>query len=210
MPTRNNKFRTINYTSRDFESIKRDLRDYKRRYYSDISKDESESAFDELVMDEVSYVGDILSFYLDYAANEAFLETSVEYDNVLRHARSFGYKFQGSPSSFGIGTFYILVPANATGLGPDRRYMFLLKRGTELASIAGNGYILNEDVDFSNPNNEVVVARVDQLSGAPPFYAVKAEGQIISGRIVEEIIEVGDLQRLLRLPLGYNNLIIKI
>ena len=34
------KFPLIRYTSRDFESIKRDLNDHRKRYYSDISKDE--------------------------------------------------------------------------------------------------------------------------------------------------------------------------
>ena len=31
------------------------------------------------MVDMVSYVGDILSFYLDYQANESFLQTSTEY-----------------------------------------------------------------------------------------------------------------------------------
>ena len=39
------------------------------------------------MLDLVSYVGDNLSFYLDYNANESFINTSLEYDNVLMHAR---------------------------------------------------------------------------------------------------------------------------
>ena len=206
MVTRGKKFRTIDYTARDFESIKRELQDYKRRYYSDISKDESEAAFDDIVLDTVSYVGDILSFYTDYAANESFLETAVEYNNVLKHARQLGYKFRGSPSSIGQCSFYILVPANSTGLGPDRRYLPILKRGSEFASVTGNGFILNEDVNFANSNNETVVARVDQTTGVPTFFAVKANGQVISGRIIEEILEIGSFQRLLRVQLSNPNI----
>lgn len=205
MVTRNNKFRTINYTARDFQSIQQALLDYKRRYFSDNSKDESAAAFDQMVLDEVAYVGDILSFYTDYQANESFLETAVEYNNVIKHAKAMGYKFKGSPSSVGECSFYALFPANATGLGPDTRYLFTLKRGTELNSVGGNGFILNEDVNFAATKNEIVVARVDPTTGAPTFYAVKATGQVISGRVVEEILEVGPFQRLLRLQLSGEN-----
>lgn len=202
MPTDKRKFRPIKYTARDFESIQREINEYRKRYYSNISKDENEAAFDAMVIDTVAYVGDILSFYTDYATNESFINTSVEFDNVLKHGRSYGYKFKGNPSSYGIGTFYAIFPANSTGLGPDSNYLFNLKRGSEFASVNGTGFILNEDVNFSDAKNEVVVARVDETTGVPTAYAIKASGQVISGRIVEEIIEVGDFQKFLRIELA--------
>ena len=84
----------IRYTNREFNSIKQGLVDYAKRYYPDIYKDFSEASFGSLMMDTVAYAGDILSFYLDYQANESFLDTSVEYDNVARLARQMGYKFK--------------------------------------------------------------------------------------------------------------------
>ena len=53
----------IKYTSRDFESIKRDLIDYAKRYYPDTFRDFSEASFGSLMIDTVDYIGDILSFY---------------------------------------------------------------------------------------------------------------------------------------------------
>ena len=73
MPTyRSKRAYPIKYTSRDFESIKRDLVEHAKRYYPDNYKDFSENSFGSLMLDTVSYVGDILSFYLDYAVNESF------------------------------------------------------------------------------------------------------------------------------------------
>lgn len=192
----------VDYTSRDFTSIKEQLRNYRRRYYSNVSRDENQASFDEMVEDEVAYVGDQLNFYLDYSINESFLPTAVEYNNVLKHGRTVGHKFKGNPSSSGIQTFFLIVPANAAGLGPDLAYIPFLKKGTELTSTAGTGFILNEDVNFSTSSNEVVVARVDEDTGTPTSYAIKAVGQIISGRLVEEIISVGDYEKLLRLELA--------
>ena len=74
----------IRYTSRDYNSIKDDLIEYVQRYYSDTFKDFNEASFGALMLDTVSYVGDILSFYLDYQANECFIDTASEYNNVLR------------------------------------------------------------------------------------------------------------------------------
>ena len=195
-------FPLVKYTNRDFESIKESLLDYKKRYYPNISKDQNESSFDDLMMDLVSYVGDQLSFYVDYSVNESFLDTAIEFNNVLKLGKQLGYKFRGNPTSTGIGTFFAIVPANAGGLGPDSAYLFTLKRGSELSSIGGNGFLLNEDIDFANPQNSVVVARVNESTGLPTAYAVKTHGKIISGRMVEEVINVGDFQKFLRLELS--------
>ena len=149
----------VNYTSRDFNSIKRDLEEHARRYYPDTYKDFSENSFGSYILDTVSYVGDMLSFYLDYQVNESFLETAIEYDNVRRLARNTGYKFAGRPAAFGMATFYIIVPANTSGLGPDRTLIPILKTGTEVRSTTSTTFVLTEDVDFNNPKNEIVAAQ---------------------------------------------------
>ena len=68
--------RPISYTNRDFESIKDDLVNYAKRYYSSTYKDFNEASFGSLMLDLVSYVGDQLSFYTDYQANESFLDSA--------------------------------------------------------------------------------------------------------------------------------------
>jgi len=196
----------IRYTARDFESIKQELVDFRRRYYSNISKDENEASFDDMMTDLTAYVGDQLSFYLDYSVNESFLDTAIEFNNVLKLGKQLGYKYKGNPTSAGVATFFAIVPANAGGLGPDSSYLCTLKRGSEMTSTGGSGFILNEDVSFSNPQNQVVVARVNESTGLPTSYAVKAQGKIISGRIVEEIITIGDFQKFLRLELSGKNI----
>ena len=74
----------VKYTSRDFNSIKSDLVEYSKRYYPNTYSDFNKASFGSLVLDTVSYVGDVLSFYLDYQFNESFLNTASEFDNVLK------------------------------------------------------------------------------------------------------------------------------
>ena len=202
----NKKYPPIKYTSRDFNSIRQDLIDYAKRYYSDTFKDYSEAGFGSLMIDSVAYVGDILSFYLDYSVNENFLDTAIEYNNVIKLGRQLGYKFQGSPSSFGEVDLYIIVPAAPVGSGPDEDYMPVLKKGTTFSSLNGNGFSLIEDVNFANPDNEIVVAEVNNTTGVPTSYAIKTAGQVISGIVEVEEITVGDYQKFLRLELASPNI----
>ena len=55
----------VKFTSRDFSSIKQDLVNYAKIYYPDTYKDFNETSFGSLLFDMVSYVGDMLSFYVD-------------------------------------------------------------------------------------------------------------------------------------------------
>jgi hypothetical protein len=52
----------IDYTSRDFNTIKEDLVSFVKRYYPDTFKDFQEAGFGSMVLDTTAYVGDILSF----------------------------------------------------------------------------------------------------------------------------------------------------
>lgn len=195
------KLQPIDYTSRDFDSIRRDLENYAKRYYPDTYRDFNKASFGSLMLDTVSYIGDILSFYLDYQTNESFLETSIEYNNVIRLARQMGFKLNTSPSSFGILTFYIQVPSDSSTAGPNLDYAPVLRAGSIFSSTGGGLYTLLEDVDFSLSTNQVVVGTVDSTTGNPTNFVIRAQGRAVSGRTLFKELEVGDYQRFLRVDL---------
>ena len=95
------KLLPIDYTHREFETIQQDLLEIAERFYPDSFQDFSEASFGALMLDAVSYVGDQLSFYLDYNVNESFLDTSFQFSNVVRHGAIMGYKYSGRPSTYG-------------------------------------------------------------------------------------------------------------
>jgi hypothetical protein len=176
-----NKNIAIKYTSRDFESIKEDLVQHAKRYYPDGFRDFSEASFGSMILDTVAYTGDILSYYLDYHVNESFLDTSLEFDNIRKHARALGYKFAGAPSSFGTVSLFILCPANTDGTAPDRTYLPILKAGTSFSTSDGGSFVLSADVDFSDTSSDIVAARFNSSTGQTTYFAVRNYGQIQSG-----------------------------
>jgi len=177
-----NKNIPIKYTSREFESIKKDIIEHAKRYYPDIYNDFSEASFGSLVFDSVAYVGDILSFYLDYSVNESFLDTAVEFVNVRKHAKTMGYSFAGVPVSSGEIACFILVPANSEGNAPDLSYLPVLKKGSEFSNNRGVTYTLMQDIVFNRPENDKIAVRFDPDEGKTTHYGIRAYGPISSGK----------------------------
>ena len=197
----------ISYTSRDFETIINDVVNYSKRYYPTSFKDFNEASFGSLMMDLVAYVGDQLSFYTDYQANESFLDSALEYRNVIRGARQLGYRLPGAASASGQASFYVIVPAATNTGGPDDNYIPILKQGSALSSGANAIFTLNEDVDFSDPTNEITVARVNETTGVPTAFAIKAYGEVLSGQIATTTVTVGEYQRFLTVKIDDENIV---
>jgi len=196
----------IRYTNKEFHSIKEALVEYSKRYYPDVHKDFSEASFGSLLLDTTAYVGDMLSFYLDYQTNESFLDTSIEYDNILRHGEQVGYKQSLRANSFGIISLYVLVPPDSNNIGPDTSYLPILAKGSKFSSNTGQIFALTEDVDFRDSNNEVVVATSKTTDGTATSYAIKTYGRVISGIEENESFNVGDFTRFLTLDLSDPNI----
>tara|TARA_B100001123_G_scaffold417814_1_gene521024 strand:- start:10303 stop:12093 length:1791 start_codon:yes stop_codon:yes gene_type:complete len=194
----------VKYTNRDFESIKADLINYAKVYYPDTYQDFSEASFGSLMMDMVAYVGDVLSFYLDYQANETYLDTAIEKKNLFSLAKQLGYKRPQAFTATGKCAFYVQVPSNSTG-DPDSDLVPILKAGTTLASSAGNSFILSSDVDFTRSDVQKVVAEMNS-DGSAKTYAYKAYGDVISGITETEILTVGSYKKFLKLDLGGENI----
>jgi len=198
------KIKAIDYTSRDFDSIKTSLVNYAKRYYADSFKDFNEASFGALVLDSVSYIGDILSFYLDYQVNESFLDTAVEYDNVVRIARQLGWKYTDSSTSTGTAQFYVTIPADSSG-APDSSYYPTLRVGSQFSSIDGKLFTLTEDLYFGAAGNEIIITTMNTVTNVPTHFGVKASGKVISGRIKRETKTIGDFQKFLQVDLSTPN-----
>ena len=192
----------VKYTSRDFNSIKSDLVEYSKRYYPNTYTDFNKASFGSLVLDTVSYVSDVLSFYLDYQFNDGFLNTASEFDNVLKIANQLGYKYSTRSTAYGEVTLYITVPANENSTGPDLNYFPILKRGSTFSSTGGQLFTLMQDVDFSDTTNEVVVANVDTSTGVPTRFAVKTKDMVQSDFYTQKQVTIGAYERFKKIDLN--------
>ena len=113
---------TFDYTNRDYTSIRNDLLNRASVVLPEwTSRDNSD--FGMLFVDLVSYMGDILHYYVDQAARESFLETATRRSSLLAIASLLDYIPHGRTSaqttitldatnSLATDTSPILIPAN--------------------------------------------------------------------------------------------------
>ena len=195
----------INYTNRDFTSIKQDLINYAKIYYPNTYKDFNDASFGAMMIDMIAYVGDIMSFYVDFQTNETLMDSAILEDSIFKIAKQLGYKFGTTPVATGQAAFYVSVPANDAGTGPNTDYVPILKAGSLLSSDNGAAYTLSSDVDFADANTQIKVAAVD-TNGTPTSFAYKAYGTIVSGELSQDTIVVGAFERFLKLKVDDTNI----
>jgi hypothetical protein len=66
-------------------------------------------------------------------------------------------------------------------------------------------FVLTENVNFADDKNSVVVAKVDNTTGAPTRYAIKAYGNVVSGDFAQKEVSVGAYERFRRISLNVEN-----
>lgn len=86
----NNYVPQIDYTSRDYTSIRNDLISL-IPFYNPTWTTRDTADFGITLIELFSYVGDILNYYVDRSANEAYITTASQRDNVLQLARLLSY-----------------------------------------------------------------------------------------------------------------------
>ena len=80
----------VDYTSRDYASIREDLIALIPTYAPQWTSRES-SDFGITLVELFSYLGDLLNFYIDRSANEGFLATASQRDSILQIAAMLNY-----------------------------------------------------------------------------------------------------------------------
>jgi len=106
----------VDYTSKDYTSIKEDMISLIPNYLPSWTNRDS-SDFGITMIELFSYMGDVLNYYIDRSANEAFLSTASQRDSVLQIARLLGYSPSKAIAATTTLTFYnatasvITVPA---------------------------------------------------------------------------------------------------
>jgi hypothetical protein len=196
----------INYTGRDFATIKEQLVNYAKKYYPETFRDFNEASFGSLTLDMVSYIGDILSFYTDYQANESYLDTALEFNNVLKLAKQLGYNYRPNAASFGDVSFFVTIPSQINSVSPDYSYAPILKKGSTFKSINNNIFTLIQDVDFKSTTDEILVASTNVDGTAPTNFALKAKGMVVSGELFTQNFTINEYKKFLQLEIFDRNL----
>jgi len=180
--------RDIKYVNKDFNEFRSQLLNYAQTYFPNTYTDFTPSSPGVMFMEMASYVGDVLSFYLDNQIQENFLQYARQSNNLYELAYMFGYK----PKTTGLATvdidFYQLVPSKTVGLDviPDYDYALYIDINTQVTSRSSTTkFIIEDSIDFTISSSlDPTTISVAQVSGgSPTYYLLKKTRKATSGTI---------------------------
>ncbi len=182
--------------NRDFSQLKEALVNFAKTYYPNTYRDFSPAAPGMMFIEQAAYVGDVLSYYTDYAFKESIMTSATERRNIINLARYLGYKVKPSRASAGAVNLFQLCPSATDGHGnyyPDTDYMLLVKESTQFSNNGGSYYILSQAVDFQASSS--VTPRLDSVysrktDGTPEFFLLQKSGSINSGQVLSKEVVV--------------------
>jgi hypothetical protein len=98
-------FKNADFKSYDFENLRRVIITYLRENYPEDFNDYIESSEYMALIDAIAFIGQSLSFRIDLASRENFLELADRRESVLRIARMLGYNAKRNISASGLLKF---------------------------------------------------------------------------------------------------------
>jgi hypothetical protein len=98
-------FKNADFKSYDFENLRRVIITYLRENYPEDFNDYIESSEYMALIDAVAFIGQSLSFRIDLASRENFLELADRRESVLRIARMLGYNAKRNIAASGLLKF---------------------------------------------------------------------------------------------------------
>ena len=144
----------VSYLNKTFSDFKSNLVNYAKTYFPTTYNDFSEASPGNMFIDMASYVGDVMSFYLDAQTQENFLIYAKEKENLYALAYAFGYRPKASYASSTNVDIYQLIPSIISGsnISPDfNTYGLIIPINTSLTSNStGTKFITTEKLDFTD------------------------------------------------------------
>lgn len=144
------------YTARDYATILAEVQAYVQQTRPDLWTDFSQAALGELILSEISAVGDMLSYGIDAATISFFLSTSNSFATGLRWANSVGYVPRTAASAnvlvqavsvpAALAAVGGTIPANAAFAGPNNTSFYLVSPQSVLPAASSISLTLIEGV----------------------------------------------------------------
>tara|TARA_R110002020_G_scaffold26793_3_gene86630 strand:- start:1027 stop:2871 length:1845 start_codon:yes stop_codon:yes gene_type:complete len=179
--------RDIKYLNRDFSSFRSRLINYTQTYFPNTYKDFSPSSPGMMFIEQASYVGDVLSFYLDNQFQENFIQYALQTNNVFELAYMFGYKPKTTSVSQTTIEIYQQLPSKNVGgtYVPDYDYALTFPENTVITSINGQDFLMEDKIDFliSSSQDPTNVSIYQTSNDIPQYYLLRKTRKAISSTI---------------------------
>ena len=138
--------RDVKYVNKDFSSFRDGLIEFAQTYFPNTYNDFNESDPGMMFIEMASYVGDVLSYYIDEQFKESMLSFAEEKKTIYEISQGYGYKPRLSSPAAAMMDFYQTVPSDSTKVVngkrlPNENYCLTIPAGTLITANNGTVYI---------------------------------------------------------------------
>ena len=205
----------VRYLNKDFVSFKDNLIEFTKIYFPKAYNDFNESSPGMMFIEMASYVGDVLSYYIDNQFKESLLNFAEEKRTVYNMVQSLGYKPKLSTAASVDLDIFQTVPAISSGTGdsyatkPDLNYAMNLKAGMELQSDTGVSFVTTEDCNFkfSSSYDPMTITVYESSANVPVTYLLKKGVRASSGTVATEFFTFNAAEKYSRIALSNSNVL---
>jgi hypothetical protein len=192
----------IKYLNKDFDTFKSDLIEYAKSYFPTSYNDFSQASPGSMFINMASYVGDVLSYYLDNQIQETYLQYSKQKNNLFALAQTLGYRPKVTSAAIvDLEVFQVVPSIRIFGLlNPDFDYALTIAPGMVVTSNVNSSatFYVPQKVNFrassSMDETNVTVYQTNGI-GEPISYLLKKKTTAISGVVKTQSITFGSAQR---------------
>jgi hypothetical protein len=194
----------INYLNKDFGQFKTSLMDYAKTYFPTVYNDFTPSSPGMMFMEMSSYIGDVLSFYLDNQIQETFLQYTRQQNNLYNLAYTMGYRPKVTSAATVDIDIYQQIPANGTS--PDYDYALIMNPNVVIKSTTNSPsyFLIQDPLDFSFSSSsdptEVTLYNTN-------YYLLKKTRKAISAQIKSTTFTFGSPQKFQTVEINDSNII---
>ena len=205
--------RDVKYLNRDFSDIRTRLIEFSRTYFPNTYNDFSATSPGMMFIEQASYVGDIMSFYLDNQIQETFTQFARQTNNQFELAYMFGYKPKTTGAAQASIELFQILPSKLSGLGyvPDYNYALTIGENSSISStLSSNVNFLMEDqcnfaISSSIDPTEISIYQV--AGNIPQYYLLKKTRNAISATVNSQTFSFGSPQQFATIDIEADNII---
>lgn len=205
----------IKYLNKDFTSFKEALIEYAKSYFPEVYNDFTEATPGNMFIEMASYVGDVLSFYVDKQTQENLLLYAQDKQNLIALAYSLGYRPKVVSTATADLEVFQQLPAviSASIASPDYTYSLIVNEEAKIKSATRSDvvFITQDSVDFSFSSSydptEVSVYQINNSTNQPEYYLLKKKVKAVAGTIKTQTFTFGAAVKFDSVTLPENNVI---
>jgi len=194
----------VSYLNKSFSDFKANLTNYAKTYFPTAYNDFSDANPGAMFIEMASYVGDVMSFYLDNQVQENYLLYAKEKENLYALSYTLGYRPKASYASNTNIDIYQLIPtfAGTNPLIPNTTYALIVPENTVLTSTStGTKFITTQKLDFSDTGSATITLYNDD------YFLIKNSVPAISADIKSTTFSFSSPQKFSTVTINDDNIL---